>query len=81
MDSERLRARGEYEELKLKAAQEHMGAREARESLAEAIAIYHDIDTIDAVRVTFLTAQLVKGAADLKDTFAKMECLRERYGF
>jgi hypothetical protein len=81
MDLERVRARGEYEEMKLEAERLKMAGEEAREALSDAIAIFHDIESVDVARVTFLAAQLVEAAAKLQvETLPKMRLIQQRYG-
>lgn len=80
MDMERIRARGEYEELKLEAERLKMAGEDARESLADAIAIFHPLEAIDLARVTYLSAQLLESTAKLKEVLSTMKRIQGRYG-
>jgi hypothetical protein len=81
MDTERVRARGEYEELRLEAERLRMAGNEAREALADAIGVYRPIEVIEPARVLFLSAQLVDAASKLqKEVLPQMGRIREKYG-
>jgi hypothetical protein len=75
-----MRARGEYEELKLQAERLRMGGAEAREALGEAIACFHALEALDLARVAYLSAQLIEAAAKLREVLSKMKLIGERYG-
>jgi hypothetical protein len=78
---EKVKARGELEELRLEAERLRMTGEEAREALSDAIAIFHPLEIIDSARVIFLSAQLVQAAAKLqKETLPAMARIKERYG-
>ncbi len=81
MDVERARARGEFEELKLKAEELRMAGEDARAALGEAMGVFRPLESIETARVVFLSAQLVSTVVNLKEVKASMDRIRDRYGF